>query len=94
MVFFFLFRSILVISSIGIEQSYLVKYPTPNSYVRQGILISNKFLVNKPKYFLLDESIFILVMTILMLLTILMLITISIVRGIDIIANILINISY
>ena len=49
-------RGILVIGSIGTGQSYLVKYLAENSYVPFITVFLNKFLDNKPKGFLIDDS--------------------------------------
>nr|YP_009735334.1 hypothetical chloroplast RF21 [Pterocarya stenoptera]YP_009735355.1 hypothetical chloroplast RF21 [Pterocarya stenoptera]YP_010926670.1 hypothetical chloroplast RF21 [Pterocarya x rehderiana]YP_010926690.1 hypothetical chloroplast RF21 [Pterocarya x rehderiana]YP_010926758.1 hypothetical chloroplast RF21 [Pterocarya rhoifolia]YP_010926777.1 hypothetical chloroplast RF21 [Pterocarya rhoifolia]YP_011002396.1 hypothetical chloroplast RF21 [Pterocarya macroptera]YP_011002418.1 hypothetical ch len=49
-------RGILVIGSIGIGRSYLVKYLAENSYVPFITVFLNKFLDNKPKGFLIDDS--------------------------------------
>nr|YP_009769718.1 hypothetical chloroplast RF21 [Mirbelia oxylobioides]YP_009769735.1 hypothetical chloroplast RF21 [Mirbelia oxylobioides]QIT00420.1 hypothetical chloroplast RF21 [Mirbelia oxylobioides]QIT00437.1 hypothetical chloroplast RF21 [Mirbelia oxylobioides] len=49
-------RGILVIGSIGIGRSYLVKYLATNSYVPFITVFLNKFLDNKPKGFFIDES--------------------------------------
>nr|YP_009127486.1 hypothetical chloroplast RF21 [Indigofera tinctoria]YP_009127503.1 hypothetical chloroplast RF21 [Indigofera tinctoria]AHY33101.1 hypothetical chloroplast RF21 [Indigofera tinctoria]AHY33119.1 hypothetical chloroplast RF21 [Indigofera tinctoria] len=49
-------RGILVIGSIGIGRSYLVKYLATNSYVPFITVFLNKFLDNKPKGFLIDDS--------------------------------------
>ena len=49
-------RGILVIGSIGTGRSYLVKYLATNSYVPFITVFLNKFLDNKPKGFLVDES--------------------------------------
>ncbi|KAF1876935.1 hypothetical protein Lal_00033860 [Lupinus albus] len=49
-------RGILVIGSIGTGRSYLVKYPATNSYLPFIIVFLNKFLDNKPKGFLIDDS--------------------------------------
>ena len=49
-------RGILVIGSIGTGQSYLVKYLAENSYVPFVTVFLNKFLDNKPKGFLIDDS--------------------------------------
>uniref|UniRef100_UPI0030029A8E Ycf2 n=1 Tax=Potentilla fragarioides TaxID=57939 RepID=UPI0030029A8E len=49
-------RGILVIGSIGTGRSYLVKYLATNSYVPFITVFLNKFLDNKPKSFLVDDS--------------------------------------
>jgi len=49
-------RGILVIGSIGTGRSYLVKYLATNSYVPFITVFLNKFLDNKPKGFLIDNS--------------------------------------
>ena len=49
-------RGILVIGSIGTGQSYLVKYLAENSYVPFITVFLNKFLDNKLKGFLIDDS--------------------------------------
>ena len=49
-------RGILVIGSIGTGRSYLVKYLAKNSYVPFITVFLNKFLDNKPKGFLIDDS--------------------------------------
>ncbi|PRQ49124.1 putative ATPase, AAA-type, core, P-loop containing nucleoside triphosphate hydrolase [Rosa chinensis] len=49
-------RGILVIGSIGTGRSYLVKYLATNSYVPFITVFLNKFLDNKPKGFLVDDS--------------------------------------
>nr|YP_010458452.1 hypothetical protein RF2 [Loeseneriella lenticellata]YP_010458471.1 hypothetical protein RF2 [Loeseneriella lenticellata]UUA69957.1 hypothetical protein RF2 [Loeseneriella lenticellata]UUA69958.1 hypothetical protein RF2 [Loeseneriella lenticellata] len=49
-------RAILVIGSIGTGRSYLVKYLAENSYVPFITVFLNKFLDNKPKGFLIDDS--------------------------------------
>nr|YP_009570908.1 hypothetical protein RF2 [Mesembryanthemum cordifolium]YP_009570925.1 hypothetical protein RF2 [Mesembryanthemum cordifolium]QBC68013.1 hypothetical protein RF2 [Mesembryanthemum cordifolium]QBC68014.1 hypothetical protein RF2 [Mesembryanthemum cordifolium] len=49
-------RGILVIGSIGTGRSYLVKYLATNSYVPFITVFLNKFLDNKPKGFLIDDS--------------------------------------
>nr|QGQ56195.1 Ycf2 [Monimopetalum chinense] len=49
-------RAILVIGSIGTGRSYLVKYLAANSYVPFITVFLNKFLDNKPKGFLIDDS--------------------------------------
>nr|WEG92325.1 hypothetical protein RF2 [Oemleria cerasiformis]WEG92326.1 hypothetical protein RF2 [Oemleria cerasiformis] len=49
-------RGILVIGSIGTGRSYLVKYLATNSYVPFITVFLNKFLANKPKGFLVDDS--------------------------------------
>ena len=49
-------RGILVIGSIGIGRSYLVKYLATNSYILFITVYLNKFLDNKPKGFLIDNS--------------------------------------
>nr|QXI89105.1 hypothetical protein RF2 [Sinogentiana souliei]QXI89119.1 hypothetical protein RF2 [Sinogentiana souliei] len=49
-------RGILVIGSIGSGRSYLVKYLAANSYVPFITVFLNKFLDNKPKGFLIDDS--------------------------------------
>nr|YP_009557586.1 hypothetical protein RF2 [Macarthuria keigheryi]QBC72345.1 hypothetical protein RF2 [Macarthuria keigheryi] len=49
-------RGILVIGSIGTGRSYLVKYLVTNSYVPFITVFLNKFLNNKPKGFLIDDS--------------------------------------
>ncbi|KAK7365369.1 hypothetical protein VNO78_39815 [Psophocarpus tetragonolobus] len=49
-------RGILVIGSIGTGRSYLVKYLSTNSYVPFITVFLNKFLDNKPKGFLIDDS--------------------------------------
>nr|QVX28783.1 hypothetical protein RF2 [Poiretia bahiana]QVX28800.1 hypothetical protein RF2 [Poiretia bahiana] len=49
-------RGILVIGSIGTGRSYLVKYLATNSYVPFITVFLNKFLDNKPKGFLFDDS--------------------------------------
>nr|YP_009631186.1 Ycf2 [Sanguisorba tenuifolia]YP_009631205.1 Ycf2 [Sanguisorba tenuifolia]YP_009691815.1 hypothetical chloroplast RF21 [Sanguisorba officinalis]YP_009691832.1 hypothetical chloroplast RF21 [Sanguisorba officinalis]YP_010134808.1 hypothetical protein RF2 [Sanguisorba stipulata]YP_010134826.1 hypothetical protein RF2 [Sanguisorba stipulata]UED15873.1 Ycf2 [Sanguisorba tenuifolia var. alba]WDD57203.1 Ycf2 [Sanguisorba tenuifolia var. tenuifolia]QCA41051.1 Ycf2 [Sanguisorba tenuifolia]QCA410 len=49
-------RGILVIGSIGTGRSYLVKYLVTNSYVPFITVFLNKFLDNKPKGFLVDDS--------------------------------------
>ncbi|XP_047314067.1 protein Ycf2-like [Impatiens glandulifera] len=46
---------VLVIGSIGTRRSYLVKCLETNSYVTFIIVFLNKFLDNKPKYFLIDD---------------------------------------
>ncbi|KAL7186691.1 hypothetical protein ACSBR2_028420 [Camellia fascicularis] len=48
-------RGILVIGSIEIGPSYLVKYLATNSYVPFITVFLNKFLDNKPKGFLIDN---------------------------------------
>nr|YP_010545747.1 Ycf2 [Arabis stelleri]YP_010545767.1 Ycf2 [Arabis stelleri]ARI46778.1 Ycf2 [Arabis stelleri subsp. japonica]UYG48568.1 Ycf2 [Arabis takesimana]ARI46798.1 Ycf2 [Arabis stelleri subsp. japonica]UYG48569.1 Ycf2 [Arabis takesimana]UYG48740.1 Ycf2 [Arabis takesimana] len=48
-------RSVLVIGSIGIGRSYLVKYLATNSYVPFITVFLNKFLDNKPKGFFIDD---------------------------------------
>nr|YP_010419671.1 hypothetical protein RF2 [Laportea mooreana]YP_010419688.1 hypothetical protein RF2 [Laportea mooreana]USG53372.1 hypothetical protein RF2 [Laportea mooreana]USG53389.1 hypothetical protein RF2 [Laportea mooreana] len=50
-------RGILVIGSIGTGRSYLVKYLATNSYVPFITVFLNKFLDNKPKGFLIDDSV-------------------------------------
>ncbi|CAI0433468.1 unnamed protein product [Linum tenue] len=47
---------ILLIGSIGTGRSYLVKYLATNSYVPFITVFLNKFLDNKPKDFLIDNS--------------------------------------
>nr|YP_009578010.1 hypothetical chloroplast RF2 [Bunchosia argentea]YP_009578024.1 hypothetical chloroplast RF2 [Bunchosia argentea]QBK32627.1 hypothetical chloroplast RF2 [Bunchosia argentea]QBK32641.1 hypothetical chloroplast RF2 [Bunchosia argentea] len=49
-------RGILLIGSIGTGRSYLVKYLATNSYVPFITVFLNKFLDNKPKGFLIDDS--------------------------------------
>nr|YP_010320896.1 hypothetical protein RF2 [Parnassia longipetala]YP_010320917.1 hypothetical protein RF2 [Parnassia longipetala]UJP70726.1 hypothetical protein RF2 [Parnassia longipetala]UJP70747.1 hypothetical protein RF2 [Parnassia longipetala] len=49
-------RAILVIGSIGTGRSYLVKYLAANSHVPFITVFLNKFLDNKPKGFLIDDS--------------------------------------
>nr|YP_009941435.1 hypothetical chloroplast RF21 [Prunus domestica]YP_009941453.1 hypothetical chloroplast RF21 [Prunus domestica]QOC70493.1 hypothetical chloroplast RF21 [Prunus domestica]QOC70511.1 hypothetical chloroplast RF21 [Prunus domestica] len=49
-------RGILVIGSLGTGRSYLVKYLATNSYVPFITVFLNKFLDNKPKGFLVDDS--------------------------------------
>ncbi|KAM6570986.1 hypothetical protein CsatA_015066 [Cannabis sativa] len=49
-------RGILVIGSIGTGRSYFVKYLATNSYVPFITVFLNKFLDNKPKGFLIDDS--------------------------------------
>nr|YP_010239501.1 Ycf2 [Corydalis bungeana]YP_010239518.1 Ycf2 [Corydalis bungeana]QTF74871.1 Ycf2 [Corydalis bungeana]QTF74888.1 Ycf2 [Corydalis bungeana] len=49
-------RGILVIGSIGTGRSYLVKYLATNSYVPFITVFLNKFLDNKSKGFLIDDS--------------------------------------
>nr|YP_009019931.1 hypothetical chloroplast RF21 [Azadirachta indica]YP_009019949.1 hypothetical chloroplast RF21 [Azadirachta indica]AHJ91361.1 hypothetical chloroplast RF21 [Azadirachta indica]AHJ91380.1 hypothetical chloroplast RF21 [Azadirachta indica]UJH19875.1 Ycf2 [Azadirachta indica]UJH19903.1 Ycf2 [Azadirachta indica] len=49
-------RGILVIGSIGTGRSYLVKYLATNSYVPFITVFLNKFLDNKPKGFIIDDS--------------------------------------
>nr|YP_010994058.1 hypothetical protein Ycf2 [Vuralia turcica]YP_010994075.1 hypothetical protein Ycf2 [Vuralia turcica]WOZ11503.1 hypothetical protein Ycf2 [Vuralia turcica]WOZ11520.1 hypothetical protein Ycf2 [Vuralia turcica] len=49
-------RGILVIGSIGTGRSYLVKYLATNSYLPFITVFLNKFLDNKPKGFLIDDS--------------------------------------
>nr|YP_010118405.1 Ycf2 [Pilea plataniflora]YP_010118424.1 Ycf2 [Pilea plataniflora]QQY86017.1 Ycf2 [Pilea plataniflora]QQY86040.1 Ycf2 [Pilea plataniflora] len=49
-------RGILVIGSIGTGRSYLVKYLATNSYVPFITVFLNKFLDNKPKDFIIDDS--------------------------------------
>ena len=49
-------RGILVIGSLGTGRSYLVKYLAANSYVPFITVFLNKFLDNKPKGFLIDDS--------------------------------------
>nr|YP_010330803.1 hypothetical protein RF2 [Parietaria floridana]YP_010330820.1 hypothetical protein RF2 [Parietaria floridana]UNY34025.1 hypothetical protein RF2 [Parietaria floridana]UNY34042.1 hypothetical protein RF2 [Parietaria floridana] len=49
-------RGILVIGSIGTGRSYLVKYLATNSSVPFITVFLNKFLDNKPKGFLIDDS--------------------------------------
>nr|AYC21317.1 hypothetical protein RF2 [Aphyllon fasciculatum]AYC21327.1 hypothetical protein RF2 [Aphyllon fasciculatum] len=49
-------RGVLVIGSIGTGRSYLVKYLATNSYVPFITVFLNKFLDNKPKGFLIDDS--------------------------------------
>ncbi|KAL3500176.1 hypothetical protein ACH5RR_039269 [Cinchona calisaya] len=49
-------RGILVIDSIGSGGSSLVKYLATNSYVPFITVFLNKFLDNKPKGFLIDDS--------------------------------------
>ncbi|EEF36790.1 conserved hypothetical protein [Ricinus communis] len=49
-------RGILVIGSIGTGRSYLVKYLATNSYLPFITVFLNKFLDNKPKGFLIDNS--------------------------------------
>ncbi|KAB1208330.1 Protein Ycf2 [Morella rubra] len=49
-------RGILVIGSIGTGRSYLVKYLAENSYVPFITVFLNKFLDNKPKGFLIEDS--------------------------------------
>uniref|UniRef100_UPI0031F4186F hypothetical chloroplast RF21 n=1 Tax=Platylobium parviflorum TaxID=3041830 RepID=UPI0031F4186F len=49
-------RGILVIGSIGTGRSYLVKYLATNSYVPFITVFLNKFLDNKPKGFVIDDS--------------------------------------
>nr|BCN41385.1 hypothetical protein Ycf2 [Stauntonia hexaphylla] len=48
-------KGILVICSIGIGQSYLVKYLATNSYVPFIMVFPNKFLDDKPKGYLIDD---------------------------------------
>nr|YP_009261523.1 hypothetical chloroplast RF21 [Liriodendron chinense]YP_009261542.1 hypothetical chloroplast RF21 [Liriodendron chinense]YP_010370052.1 hypothetical chloroplast RF21 [Liriodendron chinense x Liriodendron tulipifera]YP_010370071.1 hypothetical chloroplast RF21 [Liriodendron chinense x Liriodendron tulipifera]ANN44773.1 hypothetical chloroplast RF21 [Liriodendron chinense]ANN44792.1 hypothetical chloroplast RF21 [Liriodendron chinense]QJU00448.1 hypothetical chloroplast RF21 [Liriodendron ch len=48
-------RGILVIGSIGIGRSYLVKYLATNSYVPFITVFPNKFLDDKPKGYLIDD---------------------------------------
>nr|YP_010720160.1 hypothetical protein RF2 [Gymnopetalum chinense]YP_010720177.1 Ycf2 [Gymnopetalum chinense]UTM09994.1 hypothetical protein RF2 [Gymnopetalum chinense]UTM10011.1 Ycf2 [Gymnopetalum chinense] len=50
------YRGILVIGSIGTGRSYLVKYLATNSYLPFITVFLNKFLDNKPKGFLIDDS--------------------------------------
>ena len=45
-----------MIGSIRTGQSYLVKYLAENSYIPFIIVFLNKFLDNKPKGFLIDDS--------------------------------------
>ena len=45
-----------MIGSIGTRQSYLVKYLAENSYVPFITVFLNKFLDNKLKGFLIDDS--------------------------------------
>nr|YP_009539015.1 hypothetical chloroplast RF2 [Saruma henryi]AVP32430.1 hypothetical chloroplast RF2 [Saruma henryi] len=49
-------RGILVIGSIGTGRSYLVKYLATNSYVPFITVFPNKFLDDKPKGYLIDDS--------------------------------------
>ncbi|CAJ1963100.1 unnamed protein product [Sphenostylis stenocarpa] len=49
-------RGILVIGSIGTGRSYLVKYLATNPYVPFITVFLNKFMDNKPKGFLIDDS--------------------------------------
>jgi hypothetical protein len=49
-------RGLLVIGSIGTGRFYLVKYLAANSYVPFIRVFLNKFLDNKPKGFLIDDS--------------------------------------
>nr|YP_009765208.1 hypothetical protein RF2 [Brownea grandiceps]YP_009765225.1 hypothetical protein RF2 [Brownea grandiceps]QIS95485.1 hypothetical protein RF2 [Brownea grandiceps]QIS95502.1 hypothetical protein RF2 [Brownea grandiceps] len=49
-------RGILVIGSIGTGRSYLVKHLATNSYVPFITVFLNKFMDNKPKDFLIDDS--------------------------------------
>nr|YP_009752370.1 Ycf2 protein [Bryonia marmorata]YP_009752388.1 Ycf2 protein [Bryonia marmorata]QIT04344.1 Ycf2 protein [Bryonia marmorata]QIT04362.1 Ycf2 protein [Bryonia marmorata] len=49
-------RGILVIGSLGTGRSYLVKYLATNSYLPFITVFLNKFLDNKPKGFLIDDS--------------------------------------
>nr|YP_010139219.1 hypothetical chloroplast RF2 [Garcinia paucinervis]YP_010139235.1 hypothetical chloroplast RF2 [Garcinia paucinervis]QQK54598.1 hypothetical chloroplast RF2 [Garcinia paucinervis]QQK54614.1 hypothetical chloroplast RF2 [Garcinia paucinervis]QXF60399.1 hypothetical chloroplast RF21 [Garcinia paucinervis]QXF60416.1 hypothetical chloroplast RF21 [Garcinia paucinervis] len=49
-------RGILAIGSIGTGRSYLVKYLSTNSYVPFITVFLNKFLDNRPKGFLIDDS--------------------------------------
>ncbi|XP_048227294.1 protein Ycf2-like [Ricinus communis] len=49
-------RGILVIGSIGTGRSYLVKYLATNFYLPFITVFLNKFLDNKPKGFLIDDS--------------------------------------
>nr|YP_009651978.1 hypothetical chloroplast RF21 [Chimonanthus nitens]YP_009651995.1 hypothetical chloroplast RF21 [Chimonanthus nitens]YP_010481904.1 hypothetical chloroplast RF21 [Chimonanthus salicifolius]YP_010481921.1 hypothetical chloroplast RF21 [Chimonanthus salicifolius]YP_010481988.1 hypothetical chloroplast RF21 [Chimonanthus zhejiangensis]YP_010482005.1 hypothetical chloroplast RF21 [Chimonanthus zhejiangensis]UDY67956.1 hypothetical chloroplast RF21 [Chimonanthus grammatus]QCY72707.1 hypothetic len=48
-------RGILVIGSIGIGRSYLVKYLATNSYVPFITVFPNKFLDDKPKGYRIDD---------------------------------------
>ncbi|KAK9087477.1 hypothetical protein Syun_029871 [Stephania yunnanensis] len=48
-------RGILVIGSIGIGRSYLVKYLATNSYVPFIMVFPNKFLDDKPKGYLIYD---------------------------------------
>ncbi|EEF34803.1 conserved hypothetical protein [Ricinus communis] len=45
-----------MIGSIGTRQSYFVKYLVTNSYLPFITVFLNKFLDNKPKGFLIDDS--------------------------------------
>nr|UEV85713.1 hypothetical protein RF2 [Eschscholzia californica]UEV85732.1 hypothetical chloroplast RF2 [Eschscholzia californica] len=49
-------RGILVIGSIGTGRSYLVKYLATNSYLPFITVFPNKFLDDKPKGYLIDNS--------------------------------------
>ncbi|CAI0445614.1 unnamed protein product [Linum tenue] len=50
------YSGILLIGSIGAGRYYLVKYVATNSYVPFIIVFLNKFVDNKPKDFLIDNS--------------------------------------